>query len=134
MNKNDLFGDVICVYTRAQAIDDGVLVDVSEIASEAGFWMPVAVTRAVWGKYIAWTGEDTDRQSYQDESGRLWDVIWMLRMALNRSKGKSVAFYELYVIPRDGRSKKPKKVHLKAVVHGGDNGKPVITVMLPTED
>jgi hypothetical protein len=55
-------------------------------------------------------------------------------MALNRSKGESVAFYELYVIPRDGRSRKPKKVHLKAVVHGGDHGEPVITVMLPTED
>ena len=36
--------DVISRYTRAQAIEDGVLVDVSELAREAGFRFPVAMT------------------------------------------------------------------------------------------
>ena len=31
------FGDVISTYTRAQAIEDGVLIDVSSMAREAGF-------------------------------------------------------------------------------------------------
>ncbi len=39
------FAPVISVYTRAQAIEDGVLVDVSETAREAGFRIPVAVNR-----------------------------------------------------------------------------------------
>ena len=39
--------DIIYTYTRAQAIEDGYIVDVSEVASEAGFRWPVAVTRAV---------------------------------------------------------------------------------------
>lgn len=30
------FGPVVFSYTRAQAIEDGVLVDVSEMAKEAG--------------------------------------------------------------------------------------------------
>ena len=42
MNPNDetmaqeIFGDVIYSYTRAQALADGVLVDVSERAKRAG--------------------------------------------------------------------------------------------------
>ena len=31
------FGNIISTYTRAQAIEDGVLIDVSPIAKEAGF-------------------------------------------------------------------------------------------------
>ena len=134
MNRNDFFGDAVYVYTRAQAIDDGLLVDVTETSSEAGFKIPVAVTQAVWEKYISWTDKDTDKQSYQNESGRLWDVIWMLRMAANRSRIENTTFYQLYVIPRDGRSRKPAKVRLKAVIHEGDHGEAVITVMLPSED
>ena len=73
-NTNDLFGNVIYAYTRAQAIADGELVDVSEMAQEAGFTIPVAVTRPVWAQYIEWLKEDNDKQSYQDQSGR---GIWM---------------------------------------------------------
>ena len=38
------FGNVISTYTRAQAIEDGVLVDVGSTAQEAGFKWPVALT------------------------------------------------------------------------------------------
>ena len=34
------FGPVLHAYTRAQAIEDGILVDVSETAREAGFKIP----------------------------------------------------------------------------------------------
>ena len=134
MNNNDLFGDVIYSYTRAQAMGDGELVDVSETAREAGVRLQVAVTRAVWDRYISWDVSDTDKQCYQDESGRLWDVSWMLRMAINSCRDGSAVQYRLHVIPRDGRSRKAALIQLKAVVHSGDEGEPVITVMLPTED
>ena len=42
------FGPPISTYTRAQAIEDGFLVDVSETPREAGFKIPVALTRTVW--------------------------------------------------------------------------------------
>lgn len=45
--KSEKF-EVIHAYTRAQAIEDGVLVDLSGLASEAGFRWPLAVTQAVW--------------------------------------------------------------------------------------
>ena len=44
--------EVIYAYTRAQALEDGVLVDASEIAREAGIGFPVALTRAVWANYV----------------------------------------------------------------------------------
>ena len=132
--KNFL-GENIHVYTRAQALEDGVLVDVSETAREAGFKIPVAVTRAVWDRYIAWTDEDNNNQAIQDESGRLWDVLWMLMCAIKmrRSEADQV-IYELYVISRDGKSRTAKCIKLKSSIGGGDKREPVITIMLPTED
>lgn len=41
----DIFGPVIHSYTRSQAIDDGVLVDVTATAQEAGFKVPTALTQ-----------------------------------------------------------------------------------------
>lgn len=129
-----IFGDEIYSYTRAQAIDDGELVDVSKTAKQTGFKLSVAVTRVVWDQFIDWTSADDDKQTIQHASGRLWDALWMLYLACRRSAGESSLKFRLYVIPRDGRSRKPHQVELKAVIGGGDNGEAVITVMLPNED
>ncbi|HEV2524119.1 MAG TPA: DUF6573 family protein [Gammaproteobacteria bacterium] len=131
----NFFGGNIHIYTRAQALEDGVLVDVSETAREVGFKIPVAVTRAVWDQYIAWTDEDTNNQTIQDESGRLWDVLWMLMCAIKmRCSEADQVIYELYVISRDGKSRTAKCIKLKSFIGGGDKREPVITIMLPTED
>ena len=45
--SGSLFGEVIFSYTRAQAIADRVLVDVTPTALEAGFRFPVAATAAL---------------------------------------------------------------------------------------
>ena len=44
--------DLLYAYTRAQALADGVLVDVTTTAQEAGIKYPVALTRAVWCRYV----------------------------------------------------------------------------------
>ena len=36
-SAESFFGEVISTYTRAQAIEDGVLIDAGSIAKEAGF-------------------------------------------------------------------------------------------------
>lgn len=43
------WGEPISVYTRAQAIEDGVLVDVTEAARRHGFIIPVAMTSHLAG-------------------------------------------------------------------------------------
>lgn len=127
---------LISAYTRAQAITDGVLVDVSAMAREAGFRYPVALTRAVWEDCVAWSEEDNRRQVYQDESGRLWDVLWMARGAVKRSLGRNVeaVSFALYRIPRGGRARRPQLVRITAHCGPGDLGLPVITIMQLGED
>jgi type I site-specific restriction-modification system R (restriction) subunit len=131
---SEIFGEVIYSYTRTQAIKDGELVDVSKAAKEAGFKMPVAVTEALWRNYVEWTDDDTDRQIAQDTNGRLGDVLWMLRLAISASKNVDHITYQANVVPKDGKTKKPLLTEFKAVVGAGDNGEPVITIMLPNED
>lgn len=118
---------LIYSYTRAQALEDGVLVDVSELASEAGFRFPVAMTATAYGRYV----EVPKAASWQDLTGRLWDVLWMLRDAIRRTPdGQAELLFKLYV----DNGKGPKLVTLKSLCGPGDNGEPAITVMLPDED
>lgn len=119
--------EVIATYSRAEAISDGVLIDVFSIAREAGITFPVAVTNNVWAKYVTVPAGVIG----QDEQGRLWDIIWMLKNAILQSKDSKELSYGLYV---RNNNRNPKFVYLKAVCGPGDNGEPVINVMLPEED
>ena len=65
-SAESFFGNVISTYTRAQAIEDGVLVDAGSMAKEAGFNWPVALTAAAWADCVAWTEDDNRQQVYQD--------------------------------------------------------------------
>jgi hypothetical protein len=130
------FGNVISTYTRAQAIADGVLIDVTTAAKEAGFVWPVAISQGAWSDCVEWTDEDTRRQRYQDESGRLWDVVYMAVRAIKSSRREPspVRLFPLWRVPCGGRGKKPRLKVLKMIVGPGDDTEPVITIMLPSED
>jgi hypothetical protein len=69
----------------------------------------------------------------QDEAGRLWDVLLMLRLAIGQSDGGRVVPFALHV-RNDNRERTPPLVRLKAVAGPDDNAEPCITVMLPEED
>jgi hypothetical protein len=132
-DKGSPFGPVIYGYSRAQAISDGVLVDVSALAKEAGFTAPVALTSAAWSDCVDWSDRDSSRQTHQDESGRLWDVLWMAHLAARRAQGGTIAI-SLYRVPRGGKGRVPRKVTLHVHIGPGDAAEPVITVMMPGED
>ena len=129
----EIFGEAISTYTRAQAIEDGVLVDVTETARELGFRFPVAMTRAVWEDCVTWSDADNKRQTYQDERGRLWDVLWMASVAARRNCGSEVRF-QLYRVPRGGRGVRPRLVVLQMHCGAGGEGEPVITISMLGED
>lgn len=133
-NSDDVFGKTISSYTRAQAIADGVLVDVSRLAREAGFRIPVAVTSAVWADCVAWTDADTKKQVAQDENGRLWDVLWTSALAAKRARGAQRIAFELNRVPRGGRATQPRPVVLNLNIGPGDNAEPVITILMTDED
>ena len=142
--SNEFWGEPIYSYTRAQALEDGVLVDVSETATQAGWRVPVALTSAAWGDCVEWTKADTVRHgTAQDVPGRLWDVLHMGRLAAARHARRCqddprldpmTCVVELYRVPREGRGYVPRLTQLKLVIGPGDQGEPVATVMLTHED
>ena len=129
MEGGEIDWEYIHVYSREDAISDGEIVDVSEMAKEAGFCIPVAVTRAVHATCV----EVREGVHGQDEAGRLWDILWMTRHSISTSGRpcSSVVPVKLYVRNTNGS---PKPVTLKAVCGPGDDGEPVLTVMYPDED
>lgn len=119
--------DVVHRYTRAEALEDGVLVDVSEIAREAGVRFPVAVSRRVWVEVVE--PPEEARATGQSEAGRLWDVLWCFAAAARRTRASELV-YEVLVNDGDGA----RKVVLKAVCGPGDTLQPVMTILFPEED
>ncbi len=133
-SAESFFGNVISTYTRAQAIEDGVLIDPGSMSQEAGFNWPVTLTSAVWEDCVAWTDDDSEQQVHQDQSGRLWDILHMASHAIRTSKDSGDRMlFQLYRVPRDGHSTKAVLVTLKLIIGPGDSGEPVITIM-PNED
>ena len=130
-----VFGPPISTYTRAQAIEDGILVDVSETAREAGFKIPVALSRTVWNRLVALP---EGYKGFQDENGRLWDVVWMAHHYARRASNTDRV--RMCVLVRDIRkdlrdsNRHPRK-HFPIVNLGaGDSGEPVITITFPEDD
>lgn len=126
--------DTVSSCSRADAIANGVLVDVSEMAKEAGFSCPVALTAAAWDNCVAWDKADSERQVHQDEEGRLWDVLYMCLQTAKHVKTNSVLHFVFYRVPRGGRGRKARLTRLKACVGPGDKGEPVNTIMEPNEE
>ena len=124
---------VISSYTRAEAISDGVLIDVSEMAKEAGFKWPVAITARLCGLIEP---SEVEQAYGQDLQGRLWDTLFMLRMAISRSNSKTIFYKVIFADEMKNSKNRLKQVTrtLKAVSGPGDSGEPVITIMLPEED
>ena len=119
-------------YTRRQAIEDGVLVDLSQWAGSGpdgmmgGFSVPVAVTSGVWSDI---NSIPPSKQGWQDVRGRAHDVLWMAFLAAKRNPGKDrVAFRVILYVGR--RSNQTYWIHIGP----GDNGRPVVTIMRPGED
>ncbi len=123
----DNFDNISC-YSRKQAIEDGILIDVTITAQEAGFNWPVAITSAVWHRYIV--PDEMLLNHGQCEQGRLWDVLVALLYAASR-KSDTIMYFK---IPFLTISRKRIIVTLKAVAGFDDSGNSVITIMLPEED
>ena len=76
----------------------------------------------------------------QDIKGRLWDILWMLKLAIRRGLGGEIVRFCLRVVPNvsaDYSKPNPPKariVHLRCVCGPDDDGSPCLTIMLPEED
>ena len=122
--------NVIFSYTRAQALADGVLVDLTPLAKEAGFCIPIAVTEAVYLDYLKPSAAlEAESQSFD---GRAWDLLQVLRFAAAVHPDHDTILFKVLFILTPGCP--PEPVSLKAICGPGDEGEPVLTILLPVED
>jgi hypothetical protein len=97
--------------------------------------------RGLNGKHTPLEGEGEELAPCQDIKGRLWDVLWMLKLAIRRIQApRPILHFSLRVVPNvPANYSKPnppraKLAHLKAVCGPDDDGSPCLTIMLPEED
>lgn len=131
--ENSLFGQVIYAYTRAQALADGVLVNVTEPAIEVGFKLPVAITEALHSRL---TPTRADQVIGQDYDARLWDALWLaaftIRLADPATESVIFTIALMEIEPKSGWLKKVD-IRIKVVCGPGDEDEPVITIGLPED-
>lgn len=134
--------DYISQYTRKEAIEDGILIDVSEAAKEAGFKVSVAVTNTLWASYIE--PSEIIKSKGQSMDSRLWDVLFWLYIQIQSKSLEEYMYWVSFIVehhiyaPNGTTVLQTKgiqeKVLLIAVMLPGDDYEPVITISLSHED
>lgn len=126
--------DIVYAYTRAQAITDGVLHEVTKAATQTGFKLPVAVTDTIWSKYIEVTPE---LEEYgQSTEARLLDVLMVLYFKIHSLPHDHTASRITFTVKflMDPENEEYEEPELTADCGPGDHGEPVITILLPDYD
>lgn len=114
--------------SRDQAIESGILIDITPQAQEMGLPLPVGVSRSLWDFGITASDQVTDRE--QDQ--RIRDLLMALRLHLCRSPLVSpvTQFPALFSFPPD---QSPQVCGVCAVVQAESADHPFLTLILPTE-
>ena len=104
--------------------------EVSKVAAEAGIRFPVFLTRSVFDGYVT----VLPNVSGQDEPGRLWDIVWMLRIAIQSSRPGCDRIPVALYVRNDNRAAKLVNLIATCGPLELDAPQPAITVMRPDED
>lgn len=120
---------IIHTYTREQALDDGVLIDLTPTARARGFRWPIACTERLWQSLIA-AGIDPENNTDggPEIARRIGQVLNCLLMAVQGLGNKRDEYVWFTALTDAGCSK------AWARAHGDDDGAPCITIMLMGED
>ena len=127
MNQNDanltreLFGEPIYAYSRAQALADGVLVDVSERARCHGIRYPTACTHGVQN-LIGAIEDPHPTLRHVQVLGRTDALLVAMLAAIRQARGTDRVYFEAL------------SERLYAMCGPGDTAAPVITIMVEGED
>ena len=130
-NKNPFEGaPIIYSYSRKQAIEDGVLVDLTEWAKPVGFIISVACTAAVWHQYVE--PQKNSKALGECERVRAHVLLWTLYRHISKQTGDvGLLMFDVNYLNDAG---KQETIKLKVICGPGDKGEAVLTVMEPNED
>jgi len=118
------FGPILFSYTRKQAIEDGVLVDVTELARREGFRLHTAMTATLYGEAVRLpAGVKPPEGVKVDEATAVrWLLKRLHREIMRLPAGEDRVHFTM------------GEISLWALCGPGDEGEPVLTVMLAGED
>lgn len=111
-------------YTRKQAIQDGILIDITAESKEFGFVYPIAITDGLFAELAS------NKPEYETYLARLNDALMLLYLKITHSKDESIVFYDMLITNAKGQK---ETLSLKCICDGGDDGKPVLTLMMSSE-
>jgi hypothetical protein len=113
---------------RQQAIQAGILIDVTADAQKLGLTFPVTITKPLWEIGIAPIAAMTE----EDKSVRLRDVLmaFRLRLAGQTTLSPLIDFPAMLALPPGGV---PQPVPLFALIQPDDQNRAMATLLLPNE-
>ncbi|BAH76763.1 hypothetical protein DMR_32720 [Solidesulfovibrio magneticus RS-1] len=113
--------NIIFSYTRELAIEDGVLIDVTEQANQLGFKVNTCVTDRLYGDYLVPpAGLEGEGQSLE---GRLHDLLFRTLIAAKASIAGDRAEFDILFLMKPGSW---DTVHVLAIMGPGDHSEPVL--------
>lgn len=126
----ELFGEPISTYSRAQAIEDGVLVDLMQDTmlpvAKQHYKYPIACTAAV---FAIMQKAVENKRCFNDYAGVLHDMLWMSKVHF-RAISDTTRIFRVKIVGA-GRT---KLFDFKMVCGPNDDMSPCLTIMLPEED
>jgi hypothetical protein len=116
------------IRDRQEAIQSGILIDVTPTAKELGLTFPVTITRPLWDIGIV----TNQSLSQEEQTGRLRDVLmaFRLRLASLATISPLIDFPALLAMPP---STVPQPVPLFAIIQPDSGNQANVTLLLPNE-
>jgi len=116
------------IAARLEAIQAGVLIDVTADAQKLGMSFPITITKPLWEVGIA----PDQTLSEEAKAERLRDVLmaFRLRLASQATLSPLIDFPAMLALPPGGV---PQPVPLFALIQPGEQNQAMVTLLLPNE-
>lgn len=116
------------LLNRQEAIEAGILVDVSPIAEQVGLRLSVGISKPLWELGITASHQLADEECHT----RVRDVLLALRLHVEQAEITApwIKFPALLALPPDAQ---PQVCTLVAIAHKDSSAPYALTVMLPEE-
>ena len=122
--------EIISSYSRADAIRDGVLIDITDIAKRFGFKYPVAITSNLYYTYIDPNGNMNSIREV--DNTLIGDVLTTLYYSIKNSKENETNIVTVKMTIEISPNE-TSEIEFWAHCGPGDDYRPVITIMLPED-
>ena len=121
--------EIIHTYTRKEALQDGNLIDVSDLGRMAGFKVPVAVTALVHGicRLRETPGDG------QPERWFLRKILAVARLKASYERNRNARMF-LFEVTFGNEAQNLEAEGFQCVVGADEEGLPCVTIMTDVED